>query len=456
MTRDLEDLGFQIALSEGFHLSFVTAPVGTSVSCLAAQLVDMVASHRERSTSFLVIDPLLAHYLPGPVAERTLSAQILDPILNASVLRACPDPMVVVDGFKGAALLARTGYDEGWRGFFQRMNERRNAMAQRFPGALVFALPQPLLDLVAIYAPDTWSVRSGIFNAEAMPEDPDCPHGGGLLAEEGSLRHRLAGLDPSADRTAFQAALSHLSEELARTGAMDAARDLRLRLEQDPALHPQLSEPSGLVHDLSRLLMELFSERELRALLSRLDDGASILASLPESASMPKYVLEAVLMLMKTGHIENAFFDSLVSTRPEREREIRLVQDNAGVRRSLWGAQQTRNQALSRTLDLEVEDDPAHVSRTPATPDENPKHLQQMLQRLLPAQFEEFLFLLRVPAQELLARSAPMALRASDLVRWISANRGSEGLQALEETIRAVAPDIWQAGLPRSTRGFFT
>lgn len=64
------------------------------------------------------------------------------------------------------ASTARPVDEPAWTGFFHRLNERRNAMADIQPGPLVVALPPRLESVFAHAAPDVWSIRSGVYRVQ--------------------------------------------------------------------------------------------------------------------------------------------------------------------------------------------------------------------------------------------------------------------------------------------------
>lgn len=82
----------------------------------------------------------------------------------------------------------------------------------------------------------------------------------------------------------------------------------------------------GMLANLSRLLMALFSGDELRRFLRYLPGGADFVAALPGVNASPASVAhEAADRLIRQGMVNRAFRDALVAERPGRAAEIDTV-----------------------------------------------------------------------------------------------------------------------------------
>ena len=137
-----------------FYLAIVEAP--DAGGSLARRLEHEVSAAREAPARVIRLDP----YPPSmdrarPLPWRRLVDRVLAPLLEPPPDLAAPGTIVMVDASRAPA-----GDDEAWRVLFQRMNERRDAVAAGLAGALVLALPARLEAVFAEAAPDFWSVRS--------------------------------------------------------------------------------------------------------------------------------------------------------------------------------------------------------------------------------------------------------------------------------------------------------
>lgn len=82
----------------------------------------------------------------------------------------------------------------------------------------------------------------------------------------------------------------------------------------------------GMLANLSRLLMTLFSGDELRRFLRYLPGGADFVAALPGANASPAAVAhDAADRLIRQGMVNRAFRDALVAERPGRASEIDTV-----------------------------------------------------------------------------------------------------------------------------------
>lgn len=144
-----EDPGVQrllraLRLTEGFAFYLVLCPGRDEARALLENLQPLG-------------DPLVLDASPQMPASLAIPDTVLiDQLLKPLVFGEHPEPrLFVIDGS-----WARPQDEAAWRIFFERLNQRRNIVANQLPGPLMLLLPRSYEVSFAHTAPDLWSIRS--------------------------------------------------------------------------------------------------------------------------------------------------------------------------------------------------------------------------------------------------------------------------------------------------------
>jgi hypothetical protein len=153
---DVARLVRSLALSDRFRFYLLVVEAPEAARAVAAILEHEVAAAREAPVHVVWLDPYDDRAEgSAPMPWRRLVDAVLAPLLEPSAELSSPEAIVIADAARAPA-----ADEDAWRILFQRMNERRNAVAGALRGALVLALPPALERVFAHAAPDFWSIRS--------------------------------------------------------------------------------------------------------------------------------------------------------------------------------------------------------------------------------------------------------------------------------------------------------
>ncbi len=159
-----------LALSDRFHFYLMICGSPQVAETILSPLRIRVAAERQRPVDVVRIDPY--HGETGTRSAPELIEEVLELLLAARPDDSPVDLIYVVD-----ATRARSEDDGAWAILFQRMNERRNLLAERLGRPLILCLPPRFETLFAHAAPDFWSIRSLVVAFESPPgvlaEPPD-------------------------------------------------------------------------------------------------------------------------------------------------------------------------------------------------------------------------------------------------------------------------------------------
>jgi tetratricopeptide (TPR) repeat protein len=145
----------QLALREGFWLGYLFCSNLNTVNVLVARADDYARMRVKETQARSVGDPA---DLPG----------ILDWLLSDH------DPHVGLTWVIGIAG-DPPPWRPAWARFLRRLNERRDALTGRMPGGLVLCLTEGLLLTARDSAPDLWSYRSMVVEANRASSRPLAP-----------------------------------------------------------------------------------------------------------------------------------------------------------------------------------------------------------------------------------------------------------------------------------------
>lgn len=399
---ELERVVQAIALGEGFQLLVIECE-GFRPGVLH-RLLDEV---QRQAAGLRGVPPLILTYDPY------LTEDWVEDVLAAIVVlppgtEAGASIVAVIDGTEAQLGRVRGERDDGSRWFFlfQRLNERRNAIARNLAGTLVLALPPTLTRMFLEAAPDMASIRSGVFrlNAQALGEVVESPV---------ALSSMRAWYPPSIVR---EAALRRMAADPLLSS--EARRVAVRELQGDRMPHPTWSDASHLplrISELHELFIGMFSTDELwRFVHFNYPELESEIER--SSMSLSELVGEVVVGLKRHERIGPSLFERLALEYPGRSGDI------AEVAR-LWGHELFRGSRGGTRVSA-------------------PSDLHEALLGLAPAQVEQVTYLAGFAGSDV----SPTVMRGLRERSSISAREiferaragGPEGLARLAEAIEIV------------------
>jgi tetratricopeptide (TPR) repeat protein len=145
-----------LSLAEGFRFYVATCETPRVAAALQLWVQEEVPRRREEPLSTVRISPYALSGTDGVtgLSPQELTLHIMDPLVSLPAEQA-PMRMVVLD----VAPAASSDWP-AWVWAFQRMNERRDLIAQRVKSPLLLCLPPGLEVSFIRSAPDFWSIRS--------------------------------------------------------------------------------------------------------------------------------------------------------------------------------------------------------------------------------------------------------------------------------------------------------
>ena len=175
---DLQRLINAVALGEGFQFHILACAEPLVASAALELLRQEVAQLLHTAVSVLYLSPYLSdsrrerprQAAPEQSSRGTLltyeqlAEYVLRPLVSPRAATANSGPVIVVID----ATWASQADEVVWLPLFQRMNEVRNTIAQRCPGALILCVSPGLERAFAQNAPDFWSIRGALVH---VPRD---------------------------------------------------------------------------------------------------------------------------------------------------------------------------------------------------------------------------------------------------------------------------------------------
>jgi tetratricopeptide (TPR) repeat protein len=146
-----------LSLSQRFHLYLIVCSGPRVARATASVLRELLATARGATVALrhLPRDP----DDPSPeerLTRESATERVLRPLTTPDEAGAAHGVVHVVDATGSVA-------DDAWAWCLQRLNERRNVIAQRLHGELLLCVTPAQETQLAAIAPDLWSIRSGTF-----------------------------------------------------------------------------------------------------------------------------------------------------------------------------------------------------------------------------------------------------------------------------------------------------
>jgi len=154
-----------LSLSQRFHLYLVVCRGPRVARATALVVRESLAAARGT--------PVDLRWLPRDPDDPSPDERLTRESATETVLRplAAPDEASAAHGVVHVVDATGAAADDAWTWCFQRLNERRNVIAQKILGEVVMFVTPEQETLLASIAPDLWSIRSGTFVV-----DVDAPH----------------------------------------------------------------------------------------------------------------------------------------------------------------------------------------------------------------------------------------------------------------------------------------
>jgi tetratricopeptide (TPR) repeat protein len=275
-----------LSLSQRFHLYLVVCSGPRVARATATVTRALVATARGAAVTLRWLPR--APDAPSPeerLTRESATEDVLRPLTAPDDASAAHGVVHVVDA-TGAVT------DDAWAWCFQRLNERRNTIAQRLHGELVLCVTPAQEAQLAVIAPDLWSIRSGTFLVDvAVPAGTEAT----LWPErQRGFRRR--------DATATEAERRRAEVEL---------RQARAWMEADPA---DVGRRESVAIWLDRLGDALQEQGHTDDALTAYTEASSlieaVLATSPERRDLQQYLvalrLSIAALVRKLGRLDDA------------------------------------------------------------------------------------------------------------------------------------------------------
>ena len=181
----LQQLVDGLTLADRFHFYVLLCPSPRVADEALGLVLSEVSARRSGGAELFRIDPYLAHPdLSKPIEYETLIQELLEPLVHPVEYPA--NGVVIADASR-----AIWKDEEAWRGFFGRLNERRNVVVERLHVPLILSMPLWMERVFAETAPDFWAIQSLTAKVEA----PETWESANLTRVADSVAPSQAGLD---------------------------------------------------------------------------------------------------------------------------------------------------------------------------------------------------------------------------------------------------------------------
>lgn len=299
-SRDGMKLCHAIAWSDRFSLHVALCTTPPMAAALQLWLLDAVPLAREHATTQDRVSPY-------PLDWRVAAPALVDPEwlveqVRAAMLAAIPVDLLVVD-----AARAGPGEAEAWAKTFALLNSSWSELGH--DAALLFVLPPPLVEKLALSTGDRWSSISGVV--EFAHDDIASSETSEFVSGEALVR-RLRALDAAAFELAVTRYASTVRTVARALGNRDVddvmQRALDKLIRSDPPIHDlrlhfvrtayEHAQSVGVVHDEAPPLTA--GENTLPVLLVRLE---AAWRELPAEMREIHALLAAGLSLAQMGEL---------------------------------------------------------------------------------------------------------------------------------------------------------
>jgi tetratricopeptide (TPR) repeat protein len=271
-----------LSLSQRFHLYLLVCSGPRLARATAAVTRELLARGGAVTLRWLPRDP----DDPSPeerLTRESATERVLRPLTAPDEASAAHGVIHVIDATGSTA-------DDAWAWCFQRLNERRNVVAQRLHGEVLLCVTPAQEAQLAAIAPDLWSIRSGTFVV-----DVEVPALATTTSWAGWGGHLRDPAQAESDRRQAEKALAQAREWAAA----------------DPA---DTGRVESIAIWLERLSGPLQSQGRIDEAVSALSEAStlieSVCAAAPERPYLRRYLIALRILLVglakKQGRLEDA------------------------------------------------------------------------------------------------------------------------------------------------------